>query len=414
LTSDEDTGEDKMEKGARREGKTVWEIAAYYTGIFKENMRDLHIQEPEVWCKATDHIQEMILLVKQLEENGMTYKTSDGIYFDTAKFPAYCDFAQLDPAALRAGLRVDMGDKKYPTDFALWKFSPKDAQRQMEWESPWGVGFPGWHIECSAMALKYLTQPVDIHCGGQDHIRVHHTNEIAQVEAATHKQFVRYWLHGGWLELDAGKMSKSSGTFVTLDTVKKEKVAPLAFRLFCYAAQYRSPLKFSWEGIRASENSLTNLRRVIAEQTAGAKGNPLQNRIDEIMEPFWNAVCDDLNMPQAMACIWEMARNSGATAAEKRIALQKADEILALDLFAPEPQKIVVDIQADDRSGVRVVSVQPVAEELKVSIIALAQEREQARKKKNFARADELRKELEKLGVVIKDLPGGITECSFG
>ena len=191
LTSDADTGEDKMEKGASREGKTVWQIADYYTTVFKQNIKDLNILEPQMWPKATDHIPEMINMIKALQEKGFTYKTGDGIYFDTTKFPAYADFARLDIDNLQAGSRVDMGDKRSVTDFALWKFSPKDKKRQMEWESPWGTGFPGWHIECSAMSLKYCGQPLDIHCGGMDHVRVHHTNEIAQAEAATGKPFVQ-------------------------------------------------------------------------------------------------------------------------------------------------------------------------------------------------------------------------------
>jgi cysteinyl-tRNA synthetase len=202
LVSDADTGEDKMEKGAKREGKSVWDIAAFYTQKFMENIRDLNIQAPDLFPKATGHIPQMIAMVQELERKGLTYRTNDGIYFDAMKFPAYAGFARLDPASIRAGERVDMGDKRSPTDFALWKFSPSGAQRQMEWKSPWGVGFPGWHIECSAMALAYLPQPIEIHCGGTDHVRIHHTNEIAQAEGATGKQFVRYWLHGEFLVID--------------------------------------------------------------------------------------------------------------------------------------------------------------------------------------------------------------------
>jgi len=191
LVSDADTGEDKMEKGAAREGKSVWQIAEHYTQEFRANMKALNINEPSVWAKATDHIPEMIALVKTLQDKGFGYRTADGIYFDTSKFPAYRDFAQLDIEGMDAGHRIEMGDKRNITDFALWKFSPANEKRQMEWESPWGLGFPGWHIECSAMALKHLGQPLDIHCGGTDHIRVHHTNEIAQTEAATGTQFSR-------------------------------------------------------------------------------------------------------------------------------------------------------------------------------------------------------------------------------
>src|SRR3989344_952205 len=200
LTSDADVGEDKMEKGAKREGKTVWDIAEFYTKAFKEDMRRLNLVEPDIWCKATDHIAEQIELIQRLEKRGFTYLIDDGVYFDTTKDPHYGKLARLDIAGLRAGARIEMvKDKRNPTDFALWKLSPDNEQRQMEWESPWGKGFPGWHIECSAMAMKYLGETFDIHCGGIDLIPVHHTNEIAQAENATGKKFVHTWLHGEFL-----------------------------------------------------------------------------------------------------------------------------------------------------------------------------------------------------------------------
>ncbi len=405
LTSDADTGEDKMEKGAQREGKTVWEIAEFYTRKFMENIKDLNILDADIWPKATEHIAEMIELVRKLEENGVTYRTDDGIYFDTTKFPAYCDFAGLDPKTLRAGSRVDMGDKRHPTDFALWKFSPKDVQRQMEWDSPWGTGFPGWHIECSAMSLKYLPQPIDIHCGGTDHVRIHHTNEVAQVEAATHTQFVRYWIHGEWLVVEKGKMSKSKDNFITLDTLKEEKVAPLAYRLYSYSAHYRSPLKFSWEGIRGAANSLENLRKRAAEETAEDNGAVSPARIDTILIPFWNAVYDDLNMPQALAAVWDIVQSKEFTPREKKVALEQADTILALDLFSGEERKVVV------HTDVRVISSEEVAPELTEKIVSLAATRREARKEKDYAVADRMRDELGALGVTVNDLPDGTTEC---
>lgn len=413
LTSDADTGDDKMEMGAKREGKTVGEIAEFYTKKFMENIHDLNILDADIWPKATDHIPEMIDLVKKIEDNGVAYRTEEGIYFDTTKFPAYCDFARLDPESLRAGSRVAMRDKKNPTDFALWKFSPKDVKRMMEWDSPWGVGFPGWHIECSAMSLKYLPQPIDIHCGGMDHVHIHHTNEIAQVEAATGKKFVRYWVHGEWLVMDKGKMAKSAGGFVTLDTLKEKKIDPLAYRLFCFTAHYRSPLNFSWDSIENAANSLKSLRGLVLKETSSNEDKPSGGNSEEILHPFWSAVYDDLNMPQAMAAVWDILHSSEFSPEEKKGAIAEADTILGLDLFSAEPKKHVVRSGKGIEYEIRVVSSEPISEELANKIINLANDRCKARKAKDFTDADRLRDELKVLGVEIRDLPDGTTECEF-
>jgi cysteinyl-tRNA synthetase len=407
LTSDADTGEDKMEKGAKREGKSVWDIAEYYTEKFMENIHDLNILEADVWPKATDHIQEMIDLVVKLEENGVTYRTSDGIYFDTTKFPAYCDFARLDPNSLRAGSRIDMGEKKNPTDFALWKFSPEDEKRQMEWDSPWGVGFPGWHIECSAMSLKYLQQPIDIHCGGIDHIRIHHTNEIAQVEAAHGEQFVRVWLHGEFLVMDKGKMAKSKGEFITLNTLKDRKIEPLAYKLFCYTAHYRSPLNFSWESLSNAENSLKNLRSLVLKETADGEGEISEEKLEEILESFWTALYDDLNIPQAIAALWDILHKS----VEKKKAVEKTDAILALDLFSVEPEKVVVTSSKGTDPHIKIISSSTIPEALIDEITGIVKERKTARKEKDFSKADSLRDKLESMNVEVKDMPDDTTEC---
>jgi cysteinyl-tRNA synthetase len=227
LTDDADSGIDKMEKGAAREGKSAWDIAKFYTEAYQHDLANLNIEPPTTWCKATDHIPEQIALIQKLEHKGFTYRTPDGIYFDTAKLPDYGKLAKLDLKHLQAGTRVDIGEKKNPTDFALWKFSDYDTKRQMEWDSPWGIGFPGWHIECSAMATKYLGQPFDIHCGGIDHIPVHHTNEIAQSEVAEGKPLANYWLHGEFLLIDNDKMAKSGENFITLQTIKDKGINPL-------------------------------------------------------------------------------------------------------------------------------------------------------------------------------------------
>src|SRR5512139_1981571 len=219
LVSDADTGEDKMEAGQRRTGRSAWEIAAEYTRAFQDDLLRLKVLEPTIWCRATDHIAEQIAFIAQLKAQGFTYGTSDGIYFDTSRLPEYGHLARLDIAGLQAGARVEMGEKRHVTDFALWKFSPLDQMRQMEWGSPWGVGFPGWHIECSAMSAKYLGEFFDIHCGGEDHITVHHPNEIAQTQACYGTRLANFWLHGYFLQMEEAKMSKSSGEFLRLQSL---------------------------------------------------------------------------------------------------------------------------------------------------------------------------------------------------
>lgn len=411
LVSDEDTGEDKMEKGARREGKTVWEIASFYTAKFVENIDDLNIEPADIWPKATDHIGEMIELVAKLEQRGYTYTSGEGIYFDTSKFPRYGEFAGLEADALRAGTRVDMGDKRRPTDFALWKFSPVGVKRQMEWESPWGVGFPGWHIECSAMALKYLDQPLDIHCGGSDHIRVHHTNEIAQVEAATDKPFARFWVHGEFLVMDKGKMAKSSGSFVTLETVKERGIEPLAYRMMCFSAHYRNPLTFSWEALEGAARSLTNLRKLVAEQTGGESGRGMDgDAVSAATAPFREALCDDLNMPRAVGWLWEFLRDGSVEAGVKAAAVAAADEVLRLNLLDGSPRERVMEF-GDEGGAIRIVSTSEVSRSTAEEIVENVRSRREARAGRDFAAADRIRDRLRAEGVSVKDLRDGTTEC---
>jgi cysteinyl-tRNA synthetase len=222
-------------------------------------LSELNVIEPNTWCKATDHITEQIDLVKKLEKKGFTYQTSDGIYFDTFKLADYGKMANLQKQSIQAGSRVDMGEKKNATDFALWKFSPQGSQRQMEWESPWGKGFPGWHLECSAMSVKYLGQPFDIHCGGIDHIPVHHTNEIAQSEAAYDKPLANYWMHGEFIVINNDKMAKSTGNFITLETIKEKGFSPLTYRYLLLQTHYRKQLNFTWESLEGAQNGLNHL-----------------------------------------------------------------------------------------------------------------------------------------------------------
>jgi cysteinyl-tRNA synthetase len=285
LVSDADTGEDKMEKGARRTGKTAWEIAALYTDAFLADLKLLNIEDPTILCRATDHIADQIAFIADIEKNGYTYRTSDGIYFDTSKQSDYGHLARLDIEGLEAGKRIDVGEKRHPTDFALWKFSPPGEKRQMEWDSPWGRGFPGWHIECSAMAQRYLGDFFDIHCGGEDHIPVHHTNEIAQTEARVGTHLANFWLHGYFLLMKDAKMAKSAGEFLRLQSLIDRGYDPLAYRYLCLTGHYRSQLNFTWEALDAAATGLERMRQGvlhIARRCRGAAGRPIHRSLHQL------------------------------------------------------------------------------------------------------------------------------------
>ena len=389
LVSDADDGEDKMELATAREGKSAWDIAKFYEAKFWQDYDALHCTRPTIISRATEHIKEMIALVKTLEEKGYTYRTSDGIYYDTSKFARYdalVGHARI--SGLQGGARVEMSDeKRNPTDFALWKFSPKDKKRQMEWDSPWGVGFPGWHIECSAMAMKYLGHTLDIHCGGIDHVTIHHTNEIAQSEAATGEKYVNYWVHGEFLILRSGKMSKSGGTFVTLEVLKEKGYEPLAYRYLCLGAHYRTQLEFSYESLDSAAKSLKNLRALCQQIRQAAQGKSAETEKSRAWkEKFTAAMEDDLNAPKALAVTWEAVRSAELTAGEKLDFLQFADTILALDLFAAVP--------ADS---------QPLPAEVE----ALLEERARARAARDWKKSDELRDAIAQAGYLVKDTPQG-------
>jgi cysteinyl-tRNA synthetase len=385
LVSDGDHGEDKMEVGSKRTGKSAWEIADYYTGVFFEDLRKLHCRTPQIIPKATDHIQEMIDLIKALEKKGFIYKTADGIYFDTAKFPSYPDFAKLDVKNLEAGKRVAVGDKHLPTDFALWKFSPPGEKRQMEWESPWGKGFPGWHIECSAMAMKYLGETFDIHCGGIDHVPVHHTNEIAQSEAATGKPYVRYWMHGEFLNDDTGKMSKSKGETLTLAFLEKQGFSAMDYRFLLLQAHYRSKFSFSWESLKSAQAGLAGVRARMQEWGGvDVKDVAVSVRMKELNAAFEKAIFDDLNLPEAMAVFFAALKDAGLSIEERKKVVLKFDEVLALGLREMGAE---VGLPAD--------------------IQKLVAARDAARQGKNWAESDRLRGELQALGWQVKDSPQG-------
>ncbi|MBI4779564.1 cysteine--tRNA ligase, partial [Candidatus Falkowbacteria bacterium] len=366
LTGDRDMGEDKLEIGAKREGKTAWEIAEFYTQAFKNDIKTLNILPPDIWCKATGHTKEQINLIKILEKKGYTYKTSDGIYFNTAKFKNYAKLSRLNLKTLKEGARVEKNDeKKNATDFALWKFSiplaplvrgVKAAKRQMEWQSPWGVGFPGWHIECSAMSLKYLGDHFDIHCGGVDHIGVHHTNEIAQTEAATGKSpWVNYWLHGAFLNIAGGKkMAKSEDNFLTMENALiKKGINPLAFRFAALQTHYRKPMEYSEESIKSAKNGWVHLYNQVQNlgiyDQASGKWIYEMGNVDLLhKEKFFNAINDDLNIPQALAVAQELLK-SNLSQADKLSTIIDFDKVFGLDLDPISKMKEFVALPDDVR-----------------------------------------------------------------
>ncbi len=385
LTDDADQGEDKMEKGSKREGKTAWEIAEFYTQAFKDDMQALNLLEPHTWCKATDHIEEQIAQVQTLIDRGFTYETSDGIYFDTTKLDDYGKLANLQNQELKAGERVDMGEKKNPHDFALWKRSvPKGASpeqsegsvRQMEWEAFGFKGFPGWHIECSAMSMKYLGDQFDIHCGGIDHIPVHHTNEVAQAESSSGvKPWVNFWLHGEFLVIDEARMGKSKGNFITMNTLKEKKVSPLSYRYFLLQTHYRKQLNFSWEALEAAASGLKNLRNLVANIPDHAARDPY------VREQFVTAINDDLNMPEALATLWKGLKNH-------QLDLEMViefDKVLGLKLHDPNRKNV----------------------EIPEEVQKLLDARQLARDEKNWEESDRLREEISGLGFVVKDRDDG-------
>lgn len=370
LVSDSDTGEDKMEKGAKKFGLSVWDIAKKFEEQFKSSCEYLHITLPKDLMHATDYIAEQIDLIKMIEEKGYTYVTSDGVYFDTAKFPNYSALSRQSPVDLQAGIRVEMGDKKHASDFALWKFSPVNEKRQMEWDSPWGVGFPGWHIECSAMSMKALGSHFDIHTGGIDHISIHHTNEIAQSEAATGEKLANYWVHHAFLTVEGQKMSKSLGNYYTVEDIVAKGYDPLALRYLYLQTHYRQEMNFTWEALKAAQTALQKLRRYYQESKDGEAILP---------QSFQDAVNDDLNMPKALAIVWE---NINKVTKKDFV---KIDEVFGLQLASYQKEEIFVP----DR------------------VVKLAQEREEARKAKDFARSDKIRNELFSLGFEVEDTDEG-------
>lgn len=381
LTNDvEDTGEDKVQLGARREGLTAKQVARKYEKLYKEDIASLNVIPPSKWTRATEHIAEQIALIKKLERGGFTYRTTDGIYFDSSKDENYGKLAGLKSVKLQAGIRVDLGEKKSPSDFALWKFAAKGVDRQMEWKSPWGVGFPGWHIECSAMAMKYLGETIDIHAGGIDLIPVHHTNEIAQAECATHKQFVRFWVHGAFVIEGEEKMSKSKGNVKTMTWIRENGFSPLDYRYLTLQTHYRKELSVTLESLTAAKTAYNQIRNFVIAAPRGGK------IIADKLVKFTESLSDDLNAPRALAVLWEVL-GSGASDADKRATIIKFDEALGLGLAKAKHEKIIIP----------------------PAVKKLMAQREKARKNKDWTASDMLRDEIRALGFEIKDTAAGQT-----
>lgn len=377
LVSDADDGEDKMEKGAKKFGLSVWDIAEKFTNQFFDSTDALNIMRPNRVLKATDCIKEQITLIETLEKKEFTYKIADGVYFDSSKLSDYGKLTGQKAEELKAGARVEMVEgKKSPTDFALWKFSPSNEKRAMEWESPWGIGFPGWHIECSAMAMTALGETLDIHTGGIDHIPVHHTNEIAQSEAATGKEFVKYWVHHNFLQVEGEKMSKSLGNFYTVQDVEKKGFDPMALRYLYLQTHYRQEMNFTWNALKASEIALSKLKQDIQnchpELVSGSQV------VEIYKDRFIDALNDDMNTAKALAIVWELI-NSDEKASDKVATIKEFDKVLGLELFI---QRSI---------------------EIPANILELVEKRKQYRAEKNYAKSDELRDEILGLGFELLD-----------
>lgn len=404
LTDDADGGVDKVEEKARRERRSVWDTAHFYTEDFFATTDALSIYRPDIVCKATDHIAEMIALIERIEGHGFAYRITDGIYFDTSRLSDYGKLALLDRDHLKEGARVEPNpEKRNAGDFALWKFSPVGAKRQMEWDSPWGTGFPGWHIECTAMAVKYLREQIDIHTGGIDHIPVHHTNEIAQAQGAFGKDVVRVWLHNEFVLVDGEKMSKSKGNFYRLRDVTDRGISPRAVRYFFLQAHYRSPVNFTWEAVKAAQHGFERLCDKVkslkfparggsarSSRFAGETGGKTQNHNLKLKtnyaQLFLDAVNDDLNTPQALAVLWDMLRDESVGEEERYARALDFDKVLGLGL---------ADIKRRESSP------------LPPEIQKLAASRARAREAKNFEESDALRREIQAMGYEVTDTTGG-------
>lgn len=394
LTSDADSGEDKMEKGAARDNKSVWEIAKFYTDEFLKDFDDLNLVRPTFMPKATDYIQEQIDLVKKLEELGYTYTIEgDGIYYDTSKFPGYGKLTGGSLSGNRAGARVEFNSsKRNPTDFALWKFSPKDEKRQMEWDSPWGIGFPGWHTECCAMSMKLLGNHFDIHAGGEDLSRVHHNNEIAQSEPIVGAPWVKYWLHTSFLVDKSGeKMSKSNGEFLNMDALRKRGYDPMVYKYMVLLSHFQAQLAFSWEGLDAASNGYKNIiKKVAALIDSDDNANVDKTIYDDWHKKILSSVSDNLKTAEALVYVQELLKDQSVNSATKLALFEFIDRLLGLQFLARAKK-----LKATEEE----VAPQEIQE--------LANKRIEAKKEKNWALADELRNQIDQAGWSVIDTKDG-------
>ncbi len=382
MTSDEDLGEDKMEKGAKREGLTVWQIADKYIDQFKEGLKLLNIQTPDVLCRATDHIEEQIGLIKKIEANGFTYKTKTGLVFDTSKFPDYQKFANLDLDKQKAGARTEIDiEKKSPWDFLLWVTN--QPEHIMQWDSPWGKGFPGWHIECTAMSTKYLGETFDIHTGGKEHIPVHHTNEIAQAYGAFGHRSANYWLHNEWLIIEGEKMSKSLGNNVLVTDLIEKGYDPLSLRYLILTSHYKTGLNFTWESIESSQIAFNKLKAYVQSFRNQIQRNSLSSeknsKVEEFRNRFYDSLNDDLNTPQALAVLWETLKSSIPSNDKYDLALD-FDKVLGLQLNEEVEEKTIP-----------------------AEINKMIDQRNALRSEGKFEEADKIRRIIEEKGFEIKD-----------
>ncbi len=384
LESDADEGEDKIAKAARKENKDPYEIAEFYTKIFLMDFDTLNIDRPEIICKATDHIKEMIEYVSDIVKNGYGYETSKGIYFDISKLDKYPVLSDRKVDEQIAGARVEVDkEKRNPEDFALWIKAPE--KHLMKWESPWGLSYPGWHIECSAMSSKYLGEVFDIHTGGVDHIPTHHENEIAQSKGRCGKVPAKFWMHCNFLQIDGGKMSKSLGNIYTVDTLKEKGIDPISYKLFCFSSHYRNKLNFTFEGAIASNTSLLRLREGYQKHLEGNE-DVEDSTIGEFEEKFHSAINDDLNMPIAMSVVWDVVKYPKKS---KKLAdlLLKFDKVLGLKI--------------DEKTSEQI--------EIPEEILKLVEERKKARENKDWKLSDEIRDIIKEKGYIIKDSKDGCT-----
>ena len=385
LTSDADTGEDKMEKAAKKEGKNPFEIAEFYTNAFMKDMKQLNIDMPNIISKATDNIPEMIEMVEEIIKNGYAYETSKGIYFDVSKLDKYPMLSNNKLEDQAAGARIEVDpEKRSPYDFAIWIKAPKN--HMMKWESPWGLSYPGWHLECSAMSRKFLGDHFDIHTGGVDHIPIHHENEIAQSKGAIGQIPANYWMHCEFLLIDGGKMSKSLGNIYTLETLAEHGIEPLAYKLFCFSSHYRNKLNFTFEGVKSYQKALERLRNGY-EKHLESRFTVEENKIQEYENKFEEAINDDLNLPLAMSIIWEVIREETKSIQYAKL-IEKFDEVLGLDLKNYKKYQEKIDIPDEVKK--------------------LLEKRNIARLEKNWQESDNLRDQIKKFGYNVKDTADGV------